>query len=151
MSVSITVPEGYGSVLLVTIFGHLVVTNYLGAQVMKGREKYGVGYPNCYATPGFHKEADAFNRLQRGHHNFLEQLPIVLLASLVGGLKHPKAVSVCGVLHCVGSILYQAGYADTSLDVKHARYKKGGVLKHVGIVGILVACGKLVFDLMKKK
>jgi glutathione S-transferase len=48
----------------------------LGGQVMEARKKYGVDYPNLYAVPGYHKDADAFNRVQRGHQNALESVSI---------------------------------------------------------------------------
>jgi hypothetical protein len=38
----------------------------------------------------------------------------------------------------IGSYLFLVGYADTSLDVKTARYKKGGMLKHVGTIGSMI-------------
>lgn len=100
---------------------------------MEARKSCDVPYPNCYATPGFHKKADEFNRCQRGHQSFFENLPFVTVMCLVGGLKHPITATLGGVFFSVGSIFYQMGYADTSLDVKMARYKKGGGLKWVGL------------------
>ena len=108
---------------------------------MEARKKYDVPYPNLYATPGFHKEADAFNRVQRGHQSMFESLWFLVPAALVGGLKHPIAVAVEGALYCVGSYLYLLGYADTKLDVKAARHMKGGPLKVVGTFGV---CGAVV-------
>lgn len=37
-----------------------------------------------------------------------------------------------------GCILYLWGYADTSLKVETARYKKGGAIKWVGFLGVMV-------------
>jgi hypothetical protein len=54
-------------------------------------------------------------------------------------------------VHCVGAVLFQVGYADTSLDVKTARYKRGGLLMRLGAVGIAVACGSFAYDLFAKK
>jgi len=51
---------------------------------------------------------------------------------LLGGLKHPIACAVGTVFFFIGSILYQKGYVDTSLDVATARYKKGGAIKWIG-------------------
>jgi glutathione S-transferase len=39
---------------------------------MKARKEYGIGYPNLYATPGYHDKADEFNRVQRSHQNYME-------------------------------------------------------------------------------
>jgi hypothetical protein len=93
--------------------------------------------PNLYATPGFHKEADAFNRIQRGHQAFFEHQVVAAFASLIGGLQYPIASSVCSIFYSLGSIFYQLGYGDTKLDVSMARYKKGGALKFVGLFGTM--------------
>ena len=41
---------------------------------MTARKQYMIRYPNLYATPGYHKNADEFNRVQRGHMNMLETI-----------------------------------------------------------------------------
>jgi len=105
----------------------------MGNQVMSARKCCDVPYPNLYATPGFHKKADEFNRCQRGHQAFFEHYTMVAAMCLVGGLKHPITATLGGVFFSVGSVLFLKGYADTSLDVKMARYKKGGLLKWVGV------------------
>lgn len=99
---------------------------------MKARKDCDVPYPNLYATPGYHKKADEFNRVQRGHQNYIENITGFTAMSLLGGLKHPISVAVGGVLYCLGSVFYQKGYSDLSLDVKMARYKKGGGIKWIG-------------------
>ena len=45
--------------------------------------------PRSYATPGVHDKADSFNRVQRGHQNFIETQGPIIACALVGGLKHP--------------------------------------------------------------
>jgi glutathione S-transferase len=137
MTVTIVAPEHYGYVLLSCVLGQFVASQYMGSQVMNARKKYNVLYPNFYATPGFHKEADAFNRLQRGHMNMFETAGIFSLMALFGGLKHPIAATVSSLLYSVGSALFQVGYADLTLDVAFARYKRGGGLKWVGFFGAM--------------
>jgi len=61
---------------------------------MKARKKYNVPYPNCYAVPGYHKNADEFNRVQRSHQNYMEGLDQYIAMTLLGGLKHPIACAV---------------------------------------------------------
>ncbi|GKY90523.1 hypothetical protein MPSEU_000026000 [Mayamaea pseudoterrestris] len=135
MSFSVSVPGNYGYVILTTVVGQFVANFYMGGQVMEARKKFNVPYPNLYATPGFHKSADEFNRVQRGHQASLEQTAIVTVASLIGGLQYPIAASVLNALFSLGNIFFQIGYADTTLDVSMARYKKGGALKWVGVFG----------------
>ena len=59
------------------------------------------------ATPGHHANADAFNRVQRGHQNFMESLDSYIVMSFIGGIKYPRAVSSGAVLCCLGSYLHQ--------------------------------------------
>ena len=66
--------------------------------VMKARKEFGVEYPNLYATPGYHKEADAFNRVQRGHQAVLvESLPSFTISALVAGVCYPITMSITGI------------------------------------------------------
>ena len=90
-----------------------------------------------FSQPGFHKQADDFNRIQRGHQNFFETLTSYTALALIGGLKHPLICAVGGPLFCIGSVLYQTGYSDTSLKVETARYQKGGIVKWFGLLGAL--------------
>ena len=138
---SLQVPPNYGYVLLSCVVSPFVTTFVMGGNVMAARKKYNVTYPNLYATPGFHKDADAFNRVQRGHQSMFETLWFFLPAALVGGLKHPIAVSIEGILYCVGGYLYQLGYADTKLDVETARHLKGGPIKSIAVFGV---CGAVI-------
>jgi glutathione S-transferase len=137
MSLSIAVPNEYGYVVLTSVVGGFVTSTILGGFVMKARAQYQVPYPNLYATPGFHKQADAFNRVQRGHQCFFETYSVFALMALIGGLKHPIISAGSAVLYHVGSFLFLKGYADTEIDVATARYKKGGSIKWVGFLAAM--------------
>eukprot|EP00563_Minutocellus_polymorphus_P018072 CAMPEP_0197722540 /NCGR_PEP_ID=MMETSP1434-20131217/5188_1 /TAXON_ID=265543 /ORGANISM="Minutocellus polymorphus, Strain CCMP3303" /LENGTH=127 /DNA_ID=CAMNT_0043307707 /DNA_START=74 /DNA_END=457 /DNA_ORIENTATION=+ len=122
---SITLPETFGYVILSCVAAPCIATSFMGGPVMKARKEFNVQYPNLYATPGYHKDADAFNRVQRGHQAVLvESLPSFTLSALVAGVCYPITMSITGVAWSVGAYLFQLGYADTNLDVKMARYKK---------------------------
>ena len=84
------------------------------------------------AVPKYHKNADEFNRVQRGHQNYLEGATAYSIMTLLGGLKYPLMCAGGSVLFCLGSVFFMRGYADNSLDVKMARYKKGGGIKWIG-------------------
>merc|ERR1719316_1581981 len=113
---ALQVPFAYGYVVLTVGVGSFVVTTMMGGAVMAARKKFDVGYPNLYATPGHHKHADEFNRVQRGHQNMFESLPMVMCMTMLG------------------SYLYLKGYSDSALDVKTARYKRGGGIKWLGVL-----------------
>jgi glutathione S-transferase len=146
---TITVPSTYGYVILSSVIGTGFITStYLGVQVMKARTKYNVQYPHMYATPGIHKECDAFNRVQRGHQAMFEQLTTFVLCSLIGGLSYPIATTIHITIYNIGRILFLFGYSDTTLDVKDARYKKGGQFLWFGYFGVMyccvTTCGKII-------
>lgn len=137
---TIDVPEHYGLTLLAGVVAPFFTSLFLGGPVMAARKAFSVPYPNMYATPGHHKDADAFNRVQRGHQSMFESMGAVQLMTLVGGLSYPRVAAGGAIAYCVGSYLFLQGYADTKLDVSMARYKKGGSLKWVGILTALVTC-----------
>mmetsp|Transcript_27137 Transcript_27137/g.40975 ORF Transcript_27137/g.40975 Transcript_27137/m.40975 type:complete len:152 (+) Transcript_27137:66-521(+) len=139
MPVTLTLPDSYGLVVFAAGLGPLLTNLYMAGPVMAARKKYGVHYPNLYGVPGHHKDADSFNRVQRGHQNFMEINDSYIAMTLLGGLKYPIACSLGVLCYCAGSMLYQKGYADTSLDVQTARYKKGGIIKWVGFLISLVS------------
>lgn len=146
--VAIEVPAHYGWVILGAAIAPVITSMILSGFVMSARKEHDVQYPNLYAIPGFHKTADAFNRVQRGHQNYLEGSDSYAIMTLVGGLKHPIACAIGTVTFCVGSYLYMEGYADPDLDVKLARYEKGAAIKWVGFLTSLISCGKLAFDVI---
>jgi len=148
MSFTLEVPPEYGYVILACGIGPALASMYMGSKVMGARERLKVPYPNLYATPGFHKDADEFNRIQRGHQNLFEFLPTFTVTSMLGGLKHPIACAVSGVLFSVGYILFMVGYSDTKLDVKMARYKKGGMIKWIGYFGAIGSCISLAGSML---
>ena len=52
----------------------------------------------------------AFNNAQRVHGNYIEQLPLVLILMLVGGLGAPRLAVPMGIMYMVGRYLYGSGY-----------------------------------------
>ena len=99
---SMDVPSDYGYVVLAVGGGSLVVPTLMGGAVMKARREFDVQYPNLYATPGYHKRADDFNRVQRGHQAMFESLTSVSIMTLLGGIRYPK---LNGAIHVTCTIL----------------------------------------------
>mmetsp|Transcript_12377 Transcript_12377/g.17999 ORF Transcript_12377/g.17999 Transcript_12377/m.17999 type:complete len:115 (+) Transcript_12377:86-430(+) len=69
--IALELPDSYGYVLLFCGVLPSVTNVVLGFPVTKARKEFDVQYPNLYATPGFHKKADEFNRVQRGHQHLI--------------------------------------------------------------------------------
>jgi glutathione S-transferase len=148
---TISVPPEYGWVILGAGIGSTITNIYLGGAVMEARRRLDIQLPNCYAAPGYHKNADEFNRVQRSHQNFLEYLDQYIAMTLLGGLKYPLACAIGSVFFNLGSIMYQKGYADVSLDVKDARYKKGGWIKYVGFFTSFYSTCALAYSVITAK
>eukprot|EP00621_Florenciella_sp_RCC1693_P008171 CAMPEP_0182545540 /NCGR_PEP_ID=MMETSP1323-20130603/34674_1 /TAXON_ID=236787 /ORGANISM="Florenciella parvula, Strain RCC1693" /LENGTH=90 /DNA_ID=CAMNT_0024756697 /DNA_START=35 /DNA_END=303 /DNA_ORIENTATION=+ len=87
---SIEVPAHYGAVILCNVVAPTLVSSIaLAGRVMSARKEFKVEYPNLYGVPGVHKQADDFNKVQRGHQNMLEGAMFYIPMSLVAGLEHP--------------------------------------------------------------
>jgi glutathione S-transferase len=147
---TMTLSPDYGLVIFSCSVSTFIVTQFLGGDVMKARKAFDVPYPNLYATPGFHKKADEFNRVQRGHQSVFESLTPAVAMCAAGGLIYPRLSSVFMHTYLMGSVLFLKGYADVKLDVKNARYKKGGVLKPIGLLGLLVTSGMASWAVYKQ-
>ena len=64
MVLTLTVPDGYPLVLFSATVVPFLTSFVLGGKVMAARKEFNVQYPNLYATPGFHKQADALEGFQ---------------------------------------------------------------------------------------
>lgn len=123
-----------------------VVMASLGGNVMKMRKqgKYEFAYPMMVADAdkGPHKDdkdykaaCHKFNCAQRGHHNALETLPLVLSMALMGAALHPVTTAVLGALWNVGTYIYGCNY------LKHGpsgRYNGLGMLGRVAFFGLIL-------------
>ena len=63
--VTIVLPEGYAYTVLAHTVLPFLTSTFMGGRVMTARKLYDVPLPNLYGVPGVHKQADAFNRVQR--------------------------------------------------------------------------------------
>jgi glutathione S-transferase len=100
---------------------------------MKARKQYDVKYPALYADSG-HKNpthAEAFNRVQRGHQNFLENAPGFLLMALTSSLFYPVTSAAAVVIYYAGRLVYATGYAEKN----EARNR--GAFSYIGLLTLL--------------
>lgn len=149
MAAIITVPQGYGSVLLLALgviplmaFGHGVV-------VGQERKKAKVPYPNCYATPQEVKTSPAaytFNCAQRAHAQFLENMPQTMISMLVAGLAYPRATAALGAGWLASRVLYGVGYVYSEKD--HGNGRSWGGTFWLCQAGIWGLCLKMGWDLL---
>ena len=148
MSLTFTVPQYYGFVVLGAGVLPFVTNMVVSGPVMAARKRLDVKLPNLYATPGFHKHHEEFNRIQRSHQNMLETVDQIAIMTLLGGLKHPIVATIGIVCYCLGCYYYAKGYSDMSLEVSTARYKKGGMVKVAGFLLPFVCTCSFAFSLI---
>jgi len=143
------VPEGFQYVV-----ASLLATGFLlqgqASVVGKYRKKAGIKYPQLYAEKAeadASKDAALFNCAQRAHHNTLENMPIVIITTLISGLRYPHiAASFCAAF-VVGRVAYTRGYLTGDPS---KRYAQGGVLNAIGLVGLAVTstftAGAMIYE-----
>ena len=111
-------------------------------QVSLARKTYKVEYPNLYAVPGFHKDADKFNCIQRAHQNTLESLTHVLVATFATGLVYPITAAAAGTVYMLGRFVYGYGYA-----MGDPKYRTpGGILSHLGDMPLMGMAIKIAYN-----
>eukprot|EP01024_Parvocaulis_polyphysoides_P070936 TRINITY_DN878_c0_g1_i1.p1 TRINITY_DN878_c0_g1~~TRINITY_DN878_c0_g1_i1.p1 ORF type:complete len:150 (-),score=18.18 TRINITY_DN878_c0_g1_i1:155-604(-) len=144
MQIDITPSFGY---VLLTAGASFVVHNvWMTYYVIAARKKYGVKYPDLYATKdNGSSEANmkAFNCVQRGHQNSIENLPSFYTLLILSGLKYPVTASVLGAVTVLGRMLYFQGYSSGN---PNGRYR--GAFGTFGLLGLLGCTIKFAYDLL---
>ncbi|KAF8481836.1 hypothetical protein DFH94DRAFT_681184 [Russula ochroleuca] len=90
-----------------------IVLQWQRISVGNARKKASIPYPQAYAEKAEQEssmDAKIFNCKQRAHQNTLENVPEVILTTLIGGLRYPIfAAAACG-FWSVTRILYMIRY-----------------------------------------
>jgi glutathione S-transferase len=91
---------------------------YLGfIFVGMARKKYKIEYPNLYEAPNQEgKLKTPFNRYQRGHMNFVENLSCFYFLLGTASLFNPILAGYLGMIWVFGRLVYAIGY---SIDPKY--------------------------------
>ena len=76
-------------------------------------------------------DAFAFNCIQRGHMNTLENMPSVVMLLLVTWPCFPLPSAICGFIWIAGRVLYMIGYS------KGVAQRMWGAIAYVGFLGLL--------------
>ncbi|CAG9461028.1 unnamed protein product [Pedinophyceae sp. YPF-701] len=142
--VAVELTKGHGAVGLAAL-GAVILHNYFGACVMKARKQYKVTYPKMYAE-GDSAEAKAFNSVQRGHMNYVENLPQYIILQVASSFQYPMASAVLGGTYLLGRLLYFQGYSKTGPKGREAGAVVG-VIANLGMLGLGV---KFCYDLLVK-
>jgi glutathione S-transferase len=113
-----------------------------------------VRYPDCFASaesiaaaaPDLKQKKYLFNCAQRAHANYLENLPGVLTALMVGGALYPKTSAGLGAAWVVSRIAYTLGYLRA--DKTEGKGRSAGTSFFLFQLGLLGVMGKTAFDLI---
>jgi glutathione S-transferase len=145
-SVTTNIPTGCTWVL-VSIFSIILVLHFQSAAVSRARKRAGIPYPQLYAEQAQQeasKDAMKFNCTQRAHQNTLENVPMVVLSTLIGAIHYPTYAAVgCGIWS-FGRILYTLGYSTGD----PSRRNVGSFAFGVQVLLTLLS-GKVVFDVVR--
>ncbi|RLN97480.1 hypothetical protein BBJ28_00003736 [Nothophytophthora sp. Chile5] len=95
--------HGYVPLLVVLL---LFVNFWAGHKVSGARKKYGVEYPQQSD-----KNAKAFNCVQRGHQNILENIPMFLVLFLLSAVYRPQIAAIAGLVRIIAFAVYMNGYS----------------------------------------
>ncbi|KAN0100449.1 hypothetical protein V8E55_000433 [Tylopilus felleus] len=135
MSTQVLLPNGFGYVpaSLLSLSWVLVWQTFL---VSRARLRAHIKYPQLYAEQAQVNEnpaANQFNCTQRAHQNTLEAVPIVVISTLVFGLKCPHAAAIMCGSFAVGRILYTLGYKTGN----PANRIPGAAISNLSAIGLL--------------
>jgi len=142
-------------VVILFLVEHMV----FGGLVMQARTQHGIPFPTMYAVPGSpryygegmkptdsegskakpdliqYDEAFAFNSIQRGHQNMVENAPF-FLALLLVAWSFPLFAGIAGFLYIIGRALYMYGYSqDPGLRIYGAVFIYPALLALLGLTG----------------
>lgn len=145
MSLSITVPQGYGYTVLVALGAIPLLAQIQGSISTSLRKPAQVPYPNHYATAEQAKSnqnAHKYNCAQRAHGNLLENMPQTIVSMLFAGLFYPTAAPILGVAWTAFRVVYAYGYIwSTKPQGKGRLYGSGMWLPQLGLWGLCIAAG----------
>ncbi|KAF2727924.1 membrane-associated proteins in eicosanoid and glutathione metabolism [Polyplosphaeria fusca] len=151
MTTTIEVPAEYGYVLASAV-STFFVNAFLSSRIQPYRKAAKIPYPYEYASyeqiqsapPDRSKAMYQFNCAQRGHQNFVENMPSALGAMLIAGLQYPLVAAGLGALWSVNRVVYAIGYNDPNKDTGKGRYK--GILWMLAHYGLVLTAAKSAYD-----
>ena len=116
----------------------------MGFKVGGARKKFKVPYPNMYASLDMFdgdadtkkKQRDAFNCVQRGHQNVLENGVKFVVLLILAGQQNAGIAALAGLVRVFGYIFYFIGYTN------------GTGSRHIGAFGYLGEITLLVLSIM---
>jgi len=144
---TIYLPTGF-SWVAASLVSVATVLQWQGFRVGIARKAARVAYPQAYAEKAEQessKEAMVFNCTQRAHQNTLENVPVVILTTLIGGLRYPIPAAVACGFWSFTRIIYTLRYG-TGEPKKRALVFRFNFIAQLVLTAL---SGKVAFDLIK--
>ncbi|KAG1757797.1 hypothetical protein EDB19DRAFT_65401 [Suillus lakei] len=141
-----SLPEGYGYIpgSLMTLGWILKWQTFM---VGKYRGRAGIEYPQLYAEKAEVQESKAvlrFNCMQRAHQNTLESVPVVVVSTVVAGLKYPTLAAALCLAYSFGRVVYTIGYK--SGEPQRRLY--GSTISGLPLLGLLLTATYAAYQLL---
>ena len=135
----------HGYPMLVAI-ASAVAIQYAGFKVGAARRKYNVKYPTMY-LPESDKNAMAFNCVQRGHQNLLENWNRFLILLTIASINYPRLAALGGLLRVIAMVVYCNEYGKGKPENRRkAAFGYIGTLLNLGLS--IMTVGGLIMQSM---
>ncbi|KAH9081548.1 hypothetical protein EDB83DRAFT_555043 [Lactarius deliciosus] len=146
-SVTLNLPKSYPWVVA-AIFSIVPVVQWQMTLVVQARERAGIHYPQLYAEKAEQMasmDAMLFNCVQRAHQNTLENVPPMVLSTLISAIRYPKLAAVgCGIWS-LSRVFYTLGYSTGEINERYP-----GFISSIYVQLLMsVLAGKVVLDLIR--
>ncbi|KAJ3384088.1 Microsomal glutathione S-transferase 3 [Lobulomyces angularis] len=110
---SITLSSSFGYVLFTIVLTQIQCA-FAAFNVSAQRKKHNIKYPDMgcgiYANKLNPKDWEEFNIYQRVHYNYLEDLNLITMLTLVSSVNHPILSAKLNCMYIFGRFLYGIGY-----------------------------------------
>jgi len=139
LSIILSREHGYAAAVALSSW---FVLQYMGVGVMKARKRYNIEYPKLYASDS-DANGKAFNCVQRGHQNTLENYPQFLLMLGLGSIKYPLISSIGGAIWLLGRLAYFHGYSSGRPEKRQY-----GSFAYIGLFTMMGCAIKMIYDVV---
>ncbi|KAG2052070.1 membrane-associated proteins in eicosanoid and glutathione metabolism [Suillus hirtellus] len=132
---TLVLPDGYQYIAASLLSAAWVIVWQI-VRIGSARKAAGIPYPQLYAENAQLKENPAavrYNCVQRCHQNTLEIIPLILISTLITGLKYPHFAAATSFFWVLTRIVYTIGY---STGVPEKR-KAGNAGSFTALFGLL--------------
>lgn len=134
---TLVLPDGYQYVAGSLLSAAWVIIWQI-LRINPARKAAGIPYPQLYAENTQLKDNPAalrYNCVQRCHQNTLESIPLILISTLITGLKYPYIAATMSFFWVLTRVAFTIGYSSGVPNKRAAGAASGSLV----LMGLLVA------------